>query len=217
MSQWGLLVTEGHARAARWRYAVPRLLALATMCVILGLMIAAILPTAERSSSVADAKAQHVASQHSAINAFMADAGAIGEAELADADGAPSPEAAAANVAAALEALNSQGRLPEGFATLKPAAFWSEAWTLGGVYAVRDDRTILLGQIVNIAPGYRRQPDLRRSFTLLRRGADKEWRVFCLTVPDAAPCDREAIDPASIPATMRGLLPPAAFSEQAPS
>ena len=217
MSQWGLLVTEGHVRAARWRYAVPWLLALATACVILGLLIAAILPTAERSSSVADAKAKHSASQHSAINAFMADAGAMGEEGLANADSAPSPEAATANVAAALEALNSQGRLPDSTTTQKPAAFWGEAWTPGTVYAVREDRTVLLGQIVNIAPGYRRQPDPRRSFTLLRRGADKEWRAFCLTIPDTAPCDRAAINPASIPATMRELLPPSAFSEQAPS
>ena len=217
MSQWALLVTEGHVRAARWRYAVPRLLALATMCVILGLMIAAILPNAERSSSIADAKAHYVASQHSAINTFMAEAGAIGEEGLANADGAASPEAAAANGAAALEALNSQGRLPDSVTPKKPAAFWGEAWTPGTVYAVQDARTILLGQIVNITPHYRRQPDLRRSFILLRRGADREWRAFCLAIPDAASCDREAIDPASIPATMRGLLPPNAFSEQASS
>lgn len=212
MLQWEQLVTHGHVRAARWRKAAPFLFWGAVAAIILGVFLALSLPDSPPSTRVADAKSAYADAQRRAVSQYMQESGArLGQPPQRVVQ-APTPVAAQAAVTAALEELGRTGRLPEAVARQTPDAFWRGDWRAEGIHAVEDGRSILLGYFVDVAnPSYGEQPQVRRIFGLLRRDDEGAWRLYCLAVAGASPCGSPSIDPTAIPATMRGLLPAAAF------
>lgn len=219
MSQWELLVTKGHVRAARWRNAVPFVSLAAVISVILGVAVATYLPQATPSTSVADAQNALVAERRSAVLAFLQDKGTVQTAP-ANAERALTRETAPASVDTLIEALNTTGRLPDPVVTQNAEEFWSGAWQTGTVHAVQKGRTVLIGYYVDAAmryPGYRQQPMLLRAYGVFRRGAERQWSFHCLQIAGAMPCDQQAIDPSTIPATMRDLVPASAFATEGQS
>ncbi len=219
MSQWELLVTEGHVRAARWRNAVPFVIAAAVIAVILGVTITAYLPTAATSTRVADAQNALVAQQRATIAVFLQDKGRI-DGTPANAERALTRDDAPISVATLAEALNTTGRLPESVVTQNAEEFWQGAWQPGAIHAVQEGRTVLVGYYVDAAmryPGYRPQPMLQRAFGVLRRGAERQWVFYCLQIAGAQPCDQQGVDPAAVPATMRDFLPASAFATEGQS
>jgi type II secretory pathway pseudopilin PulG len=210
--QWEQLVTHGHVRAARWRKAAPFLFWGAVAAIILGVFLALSLPDSPPSTRVAEAKSAYADAQRRAVSQYMQESGArLGQPPQRVVQ-APTPVAAQAAVTAALEELGRTGRLPEAVARQTPDAFWRGDWRAEGIHAVEDGRSILLGYFVDVAnPSYGEQPQVRRIFSLLRRDDEGAWRLYCLAVAGANPCGSPSIDPTAIPATMRGLLPAAAF------
>lgn len=216
MSQWELLVTEGHVRAARWRNAVPLVLSAAIITVILGVGVTAFLPQAPPSTRVADAQTALAAQHRAAVVAFLQDKAAI-ESAPANAERALTRETAPMSVANLIQALNTTGRLPESVLTQNAEEFWRGAWQTGSVHAVQQGRTVLVGYYVDAAmryPGYRPQPMLQRGYGVLRRGAERQWAFYCLQIAGARPCEQQAIDPSMIPATMRDFVPASAFATE---
>lgn len=217
MQQWELLVTQGHVRAARWRNAVPYVLSAGMAAVIFGVAVNSFVPEAVSSSRVMDAKNAFAAERRSAIATFLQDKGQI-TTPPDNAEGAFTREAANARVAALVQSLNATGRLPENVITQRPEAFWEGDWTPGAIHAVRTDRTILIGYVLDEAlrEGADEQvpPVLRRAYGLIRRNAERQWAYFCLQIIGAQPCETDAIDPALIPATMRDLVPSSAFGKE---
>jgi len=216
MSQWELLVTEGHVRAARWRNAVPFVLSAAIITVFLGVAVTALLPQAPPSTRVADAQNALAAQHRAAIVAFLQDKGMVQSAP-ANAERALTRETAPASVVTLIEALNTTGRLPDTVVTQNAEEFWSGAWQTGAIHAVQEGRTVLVGYYVDAAmryPGYRPQPMLQRAFGVLRRGAERQWTFHCLQIAGAMPCDQQALDPSTIPATMRAFVPASAFATE---
>lgn len=209
MSQWELLVTEGHVRAARWRNAVPFVLSAAVIAVILGVAVTTFLPQASPSTSVADAQNALVAERRSAVLAFLQDKGSVQTAP-ANAERALTRETVSSRVATLIEALNATGRLPDSVVTQNAEEFWQGTWQPGAIHVVQEGRTVLIGYFVDNAvryPGSRPQPILRRAYGVLRRGAEEQWAFYCLQIAGAQPCDQQVLDPSTIPATMRDLLP----------
>lgn len=216
MSQWELLVTEGHVRAARWRNAVPLVFSTAVIAVILGVAVTTFLPQAPPSTRVADAQNALVLQHRTSIAAFLQDKSAI-ESPPANAERALTRETAPASVATLLQALDTTGRLPESVVTQNAEEFWRGAWQTGAIHAVQEGRTLLVGYYVDAAmryPGYRPQPMLQRAYGVLRRGAERQWTFYCLQIAGAQPCDQQAIDPSTIPATMRDFVPASAFATE---
>lgn len=224
MPQWELLVTEGHVRAARWRKAFPVLVALSIGATLLALLLIRLIPDAQPSSAVADAKATYAAEQRSAVAAFFqGQSAAVPDTSPQDAAQAPTPQALNTRLAELLAFLRDENRLPDSVVRQDAAAFWRGGWDLDKVYAVEDGRTILIGATVNTAyqgQGYAAPPELRRSYWIFRRpeaswiwrgGAPYGWTRHCLAVAGALPCTENAVDPATIPGTMHGLLPDDAF------
>ena len=214
MSQWELLVTDGHVRAARWRNAVPFVFLAAVIAVILGVVVTTYLPQATPSTSVADAQNALVAERRSAVIAFLQDRGVVQTAP-ANAERALTRETAPSSVATLLQALNTNGRLPESVVAQNAEEFWQGAWQPGAIHAVQEGRTVLVGYYVDAAmryPGYRPQPMLRRAYGIIRRGDARQWTYLCLQIAGAQPCDEQPVDPSMIPATMRDLLPASAFA-----
>lgn len=214
MPQWELLVTQGHIRAARWRNAVPFLFWGALAAIILGVILAWSLPDSLPSTRVSEAKSAYADAQRRAVSAFLQERGAAFSQPPQLAIPAPAPDAAQATATAALDALGRTGRLPDTVTRQTPEAFWRGDWQANSVHAVEDGRNILIGYYVDAAsrfPGYRSPPQVRRVFGLFRRDDAGAWQPYCLAVQGAQPCTQPAIYPASIPATMRGLLPAQAF------
>ena len=213
MSQWELLVTDGHVRAARWRNAAPGIFVGAVVAIMAGVLLGTLAPEREPSTRVSEAKVALADRQRTAVSAFMERAGEI-DPVPARAGMAATPEAAATHIAAVVTSLNANGRLPAAQEAERPEVFWRGAWEPGRLHAMRRDRTVILGQYVAVIPATGRQPPvLARQYVLVRRGSDGEWRSFCLAVAGNASCDGERLDPASIPATLRPFLPRGAFAE----
>jgi len=219
MSQWESLVTAGHVRAARWRNAVPFVIGAAIVAVAVGVAITTYLPQAPPSTRVADAQNALAAQHRAAVVAFLQDKGMVQSAP-ANAERALTHETAPSSVATLIQALNTTGRLPDSVVTQSAEEFWSGAWQTGAIHAVQEGRTVLIGYYVDAAmryPGYRPQPMLRRAFGVLRRGAERQWTFYCLQVAGTQPCDEQAVDPSSIPATMRDFIPASAFATESQS
>lgn len=215
MGQWEQLVTQGHVRAARWRTAVPFLFWGAVAVITLGVVLAARLPHSPPSTRVAEAKSAYADAQRRAVSRFVQERGARLSQPPQRAIEAPAPDRAQAAVAAALEALGRTGRLPDTVTRQSADAFWQGDWQAGRVHAVEDGRSILIGYYLDVAnPNYREPPQVRRAFGLFRRDEAGAWQEYCIAVPGAQPCRSPAIDPSTIPATMRGILPAAAFEVQ---
>ncbi|MCR2832397.1 hypothetical protein [Parerythrobacter lacustris] len=226
MSQWELLVTEGHVRAARWRKALPVLLGAAIGTIVLGAVLARSLPESQSSHRVYDAKATFAAAQRNAVSAFLQNnAEAIANLP-SQTEEALTPDDLQMSLVAALENLNQNESLPAAVTVENAENFWQANWPANTIHAVEDGRTILVGAYVNVAyqvPGYNAPPELRRSFWIFRRPEaswiwrDRDgpgWTYQCLAVPGAQPCGENAVDPAAIPNTMSGLLPSQAFEVQ---
>lgn len=203
-------------RAARWRNAVPLVFSTAVIAVILGVAVTTFLPQAPPSTRVADAQNALVLQHRTSIAAFLQDKSAI-ESPPANAERALTRETAPASVATLLQALDTTGRLPESVVTQNAEEFWRGAWQTGAIHAVQEGRTLLVGYYVDAAmryPGYRPQPMLQRAYGVLRRGAERQWTFYCLQIAGAQPCDQQAIDPSTIPATMRDFVPASAFATE---
>jgi hypothetical protein len=222
--QWELLVTEGHVRAARWRKAFPVLLALSIGSIVLAFFIFRLVPVSQPSTKVADAKAAYAAEQRSAVAAFFqGQSAAVPVTSPQDAAQAMNPQALNTRLAELLAFLRDENRLPDNVVRQDAATFWRGEGSVNEVHAVEDGRTILIGATVNTAiqgQGYTAPPELRRSYWIFRRpeaswiwrgGAPYDWTQHCLAVAGAVPCARDAVDPSTIPGTIRGLLPDAAF------
>jgi hypothetical protein len=213
MSQWELLVTDGHVRAARWRNAAPGIFVGAVVAILAGVLLGTLAPERAPSTRVSEAKEALVDRQRTVVSSFIERAGEI-DAVPARAGMAATPEAAATQIAAVVASLNANGRLPAAQEAERPEVFWRGAWEPGRLHTMRRDRTVILGQYVAVIPGTVRQPPvLARQYVVIRRGTDGAWRSYCLAVADYAPCDGERLDPASIPATLRPFLPRGAFAE----
>lgn len=224
MPQWELLVTEGHVRAARWRKAFPVLVALSIGATLLALFLIRLIPDSQPSLRVTDAKAAHVADQRSAVAAFFqGQSAAVPDTSPQDAAQAMNPQVLNTRLAELLAFLRDENRLPDNVVRQDAATFWRGAGGVSEFHAVEDGRTILIGATVNTAyqgQGYAAPPELRRSYWIFRRpeaswiwrgGAPYGWTQHCLAVAGALPCAGDAVDPGTIPDTMRGLLPAAAF------
>lgn len=212
VEQWEQLVTQGHVRAARWRNAAPFLFWGAVAAIILGVILALSLPHRPPSTRVAEAKNAYAHAQRRAVGRYMQVAGQRFSQPPQRAAHAPTPDAAQGAVAAALDALGRTGRLPESVTRQTPDAFWRGDWQADSIHAVEDGRNILIGYYVDYANrSYQQPPQVRRVFGLFRRDEEGAWRHYCLAVQGAQPCGSPSIDPTAIPATMRGLLPAAAF------
>jgi hypothetical protein len=115
-----------------------------------------------------------------------------------------------------LASLNNSNALPPETKSLDPKVFWSGDWTPGAVATVAGGRSILVGFYVNeaaVRPRFyeaqqqRPEPRLARVFGLFHRSKGS-WSFYCLAVPRAAPCIwGDTLYPASIPATLRELMP----------
>lgn len=212
VGQWEQLVTQGHVRAARWRKAAPFLFWGAVSAIILGVFLALSLPDSPPSTRVTEAKNAYADAQRRAVSQYMQVAGQRFSQPPQRAAQAPTPDAGQAAVTAALDALRRDGDLPATIARQTPDAFWRGDWQADRVQAVEDGRNILIGYYADFANrSYQEPPQVRRIFSLLRRDDAGAWQHYCLAVQGAQPCGSPAIDPAGIPATMRGLLPAAAF------
>lgn len=210
-----MLVTQGHVRAARWRNAVPFVMAAGVAAITIGVAVNALAPEATASTRVFDAKNSFVAAQRSAIAAFIRDKASI--AALAEnADAAFTVSTARAAVQDILQSLRSTRRLPETVVRQSPDEFWQGSWRPGAIHAVQKERTVLIGYFVD---GSGREnaddpapPVLQRAYGILRRSEKGNWSIHCLQMIGALPCDGNAVEPTYIPTTMRALLPPSAFN-----
>ena len=215
MQQWEWLVSEGHVRAARWRNIALPMAVIGVAAILTGVFLSTALPTAALSSQVAESKAIHVNAQRAAIIAFMRQMEASPETPE-NAEALPTLVDGSARIAEVLAALNETGRLPPEIETVNREAFWEGRWQAPTIYGLRQDRTILIGQLVNLAhpaPDAETTPEpiVVRQIVLLRRGEDRAWRAYCLAMPRGAPCTiRDEIYPLDIPRTMHSLLPRAA-------
>ncbi|MCC5982682.1 MAG: hypothetical protein JJU26_13295 [Oceanicaulis sp.] len=214
MAQWEWLVTEGHVRAARWRNIALPMAVIGIAAILVGAFFSTLLPSAALSTQVAESKAVHVNAQRAAIIAFMRQLEAPLETPE-NAEALPSFADGSTRFAGVLAALNESGRLPRDIEAVNREAFWEGGWQAGTAYSVRRDRTILIGQLVNLArpdpnADTETTPVLARQVTLLRRGDDREWRAYCLALPHGAPCTRAEIYAEDIPRTMYSFLPRAA-------
>lgn len=215
MEQWEQLVTQGHVRAARWRKAAPYLFWGAVAAIILGVLLALSLPRSLPSTRVSEAKAAYADAQRRAVSQFMQESGDRLSQPPPNAIQAPTPDTAQAAVTAALTALRQVGDLPATVTRQTADAFWRGDWQADRVQAVEDGRNILIGYYVDFANrSYQQRPQVRRIFGLIRRDDQGTWQHYCLAVQGASPCGSPAIDPTTIPETMRGLLPAAAFEVQ---
>ena len=215
MEQWEQLVTQGHVRAARWRKAAPYLFWGAVAAIILGVLLALSLPHSPPSTRVSEAKTAYADAQRRAVSQFMQESGDRLSQPPPSAIQAPTPDAAQAAVTAALTALRQDGDLPATVTRQTADAFWRGDWQADRVQAVEDGRNILIGYYVDFANrSYQQPPQVRRIFGLIRRDDQGTWQHYCLAVQGASPCGSPAIDPTTIPETMRGLLPAAAFEVQ---
>lgn len=215
MEQWEHLVTQGHVRAARWRKAAPFLFWGAVAAIILGVLLALSLPHNPPSTRASEAKAAYADEQRRAVSQFMQAAGDRLSQPPQTAIQAPTPDAAQAAFTAALGALRRDGDLPATVTRQTADAFWRADWQADRIQAVEDGRNILIGYYVDFANrSYQQPPQVRRIFALIRRDDQGEWQHYCLAMPGAPPCGSPTIDPTTIPATMRGLLPAAAFEVQ---
>lgn len=211
MAQWEWLVTEGHVRAARWRNIALPVAIVGVAAILVGTFFSNALPAAALSSQVADSKAVHVNAQRANIVAFVRRMDRPPEMPE-NPEALPALADGSARFAEVLTSLNESGRLPREIETVNREAFWEGRWQAGTIYGLRQDRTILIGQLVNLAwpdPDAETPPEpiVLRQITLLRRGADREWRAYCLAMPDGPPCGRAEIYPLDIPRTMHGLMP----------
>lgn len=216
MPQWEHLVTEGHARAARWRAAVKFVVAIAVCLIILGLAGVWIVPGVQTTSRIGQAKQELVTAQQKAVAAFIADKGVPPTTLPADAANAIRPDQVGGLIQRWLDSLNKSNALPPEIKSLDPKVFWSGDWPPGTVAATIGGRSIVVGLYVNEAPARPRignapaeqpTPQLARVFGLFHHGKDN-WSFYCLAVPHAAPCGRvEFISPLSVPATMMELMP----------
>lgn len=215
VGQWEQLVTHGHVRAARWRKAAPFLFWGAVVAIIVGVILALSLPDSPPSTRVAEAKTAYADAQRRAVSQFVQERGTRLGQPPQRAIQALTPDTAQAAVTAALDALGRTGRLPDTVTRQTPDAFWRGDWQAQSVHAVEDGRNILIGYYADFANrSYREPPQVRRSFGLLRRDEEGAWRHYCLAVQGTQRCGSPSIDPTAIPATMRGLLPAAAFEVQ---
>lgn len=220
MSQWTLLVTEGHVRAARWRHAVPFIFSAAVVAVVIGLGIMAITPKAEHSTAVADAQNDFATKRRSAVERYL-----HGKAEVTRtpprAEYALTRETAPQSVAALLGEVNRDGRLTtQGVVMQTVQDFWTADFRPGSIHAVDKGQNILIGYLVDNAyryGNYRAPPQLRRAYGIFRRGAHNQWAYYCLQVEGAQPCESRGVQPSTILVTMHELLPPEAFSPEAKS
>jgi hypothetical protein len=212
MAQWEWLVTEGHVRAARWRNIALPMAVIGIAAILIGAFFSTLLPSAALSTQVAESKAVHVNAQRAAIIAFLQQMEAQPETPE-NADALPTLADGSAHITEVLAALNETGRLPRGIETVNREAFWGDGWQAGTVYSLRQDRTILIGQLINLArpvPDAETPPEpiVVRQIMLLRRGEDRQWRAYCLAMPRGAPCTiRDEVYPLDIPRTMHGLMP----------
>ncbi|QEH81418.1 hypothetical protein EIK56_26360 [Sphingomonas sp. C8-2] len=215
MEQWEQLVTQGHVRAARWRKAAPYLFWGAVAAIILGVLLALSLPRSPPSTRVSEAKTAYADAQRRAVSQFMQESGDRLSQPPPNAIQAPTPDTAQAAVTAALTALRQDGDLPATVTRQTADAFWRGDWQADRVQAVEDGRNILIGYYVDFANrSYQQPPQVRRIFGLIRRDDQGAWQHYCLAMQGASPCGSPAIDPTTIPGTMRGLLPAAAFEVQ---
>lgn len=219
MLQWELLVTDGHVRAARWRNAVPWMFAGAVLAIVAGIAITVFLPKPAPSTRVAEAKAAYVASERMAVTRFLQGKANV-TAPVANADRAFTRATAADTIKTIGETLNASGKLPDTVATARPQDFWENPWTAGQFHAVTEGRTILIGGYVDVGMRPARgqpQPTLQRSLGLFRRGSNDKWTFHCLQVFGVAPCEGQALDPSTIPETMRALIPANAYHQEGQS
>lgn len=215
MEQWEQLVTQGHVRAARWRKAAPYLFLGAVAAIILGVLLALSLPHSPASTRVSEAKTAYADAQRRAVSQFMQESGDRLSQPPQNAIQAPTPDAAQATMTAALTALRRDGDLPATVTRQTADAFWRGDWQADRIQAVEDGRNILIGYYVDFANrSYQQPPQVRRIFGLIRRDDQGAWQHYCLAMQGASPCGSPTIDPTTIPETMRGLLPAAAFEVQ---
>lgn len=215
MSQWELLVTDGHVRAARWRAGAKFITGIGATLIILGFIGIWLTPQNNPVSRIAQAKQELVNARQNALTKFMAGKGAPPRPLPANAANATAMNNAESLIAGLLESLNRNNTLPPEIKSIDPETFWTGNWTPGAVAAVTSGRTILIGFYVTPPrPAGQAQappPVLGRMFGLFRRAPDKQdWSFYCLTVPQAAPCRGEPVLPAAIPATLRELTPASA-------
>jgi hypothetical protein len=200
------------------------LVALSIGATLLALFLIRLIPDSQPSTKVADAKAGYAAEQRSAVAAFFqGQSAAVPDRPPQDAAQAMNPQALNTRLAELHDYLRNENRLPDSVVRQDAAAFWRGAGGVNEVHAVEDGRTILIGATVNTAwqgQGYTAPPELRRSYWIFRRpeaswiwrgGAPHGWTRHCLAVASALPCAGDGVDPTTIPDTMRGLLPVAAF------
>jgi hypothetical protein len=219
MSQWELLVTDGHVRAERWRNTVPIVFAVAVIAVIIGIGVTFLLPKGTTSNAVSEAQTAYVATQRAALTAFLEGKGEI-ERLPANAERSLTRQSARDTIAALLASLNQAGHLPDTVVSQNAEDFWRLDWQAGSVHVVAKGQNILVGYLIDNSyryPGYRPQPMLRRAFGLFRRGQGNVWSFYCLNVAGAQPCEVQSVEPSAIPATLRDFLPPAAFETEARS
>lgn len=215
MPQWEMLVTHGHVRAARWRNAVPFVMAAGVAAITIGVAVNAFVPEATASTRVADAKNSFVGAQRAAIARFVQDKASIA-ALPENAEATYTVRTAQAAVQDVLQSLGANRRLPKTVVRQSADEFWQGSWRPGAIHAVQKERTVLIGYFVD---GSGREnannpasPVLQRAYGLLRRDTRGNWSIHCLQMIGAQPCDGNAVEPTYIPATMRALLPSSAFN-----
>jgi hypothetical protein len=215
VEQWEQLVTQGHVRAARWRKAAPFLFWGAVAAISLGVLLALSLPHNPPSTRVSEAKTAYADEQRRAVSQFVQESGDRLSQPPQTAIQAPTPDAAQAALTAALGALRRDGDLPATVTRQTTDAFWRGDWQADRIQAVEDGRTILIGYYVDVANrSYQQPPQVRRIIGLIRRDDQGTWQHYCLAMQVTLPCGSPVIDPTTIPATIRGLLPAAAFEVQ---
>jgi hypothetical protein len=119
MSQWELLVTDGHVRAARWRAGAKFITGIGATLIILGFIGIWLTPQNNPVSRIAQAKQELVNARQNALTKFMAGKGAP-------------PRPLPANAANAT-AMNNAESLIAGLLMVSVSAFSADTLTLAAI------------------------------------------------------------------------------------
>jgi hypothetical protein len=221
MLQWELLVTDGHVRAARWRAAAGPIAAIAVALIAVGFFVMQLLPHGTGGSQTGASKQAFANAQRSAAASFVSGKGAPPFKMPDGAEQALAPKDVRPGLKEILDTLGKDGTLPSTVTVVAPDVFWRGDWKPGDIQAVQGKHAILVGFYVNqmgdyvdpqrpLTGGY--PPRLVRMFMIYHRtGGARDWKSYCLAVPQAVCASGESVAPASIPATLREVLPEGAL------